>query len=508
MVRSAFLLTHAGRSMFGRNALFTFAVLHTLVLSTTALAPQISNNQGDNAATAPPASDQHGKDPAAGIHVISLERDATPLRVKGSVVAFRIAYTGIIRVGSPAQEFKVIFDSGSGQVVLPSNRCEGPICRRLRRYTMSSSTGAFHVELSGQPTPEDGRPDNVEISFGVGHVKGELVRDKFCLGEAVQGGVYPELQSPDTCVRVNGVMATTLSQAPFGLFNFDGIVGLGLPELSLSEDCSFFGSLFKSGVLRARQFGVYLAEGGEGSEIAFGGPNPEKLASPVMWTSVVMPGHGHWQVEIVAFHVGDYTLDVCRSGGCRGVLDTGTSHIAIPSPHEVDVESMLRRDSDGIEDCRYIENPPVVIELRGINLTIYPEGTTPLARRIARLGDVAGTRRRSTQCLQRGGGSVARNSLIGTRTTSNSAPLPALLFGCRFTEPRVASFNSLLSDRQFFRLGVSAGALEPVSQQAALSPSVVAAAVAGQAPAQCIPSPYVYTRFAPSLYVYTFRFPL
>lgn len=359
--------------MFGRNALFTFAVLHTLVLSTTALAPQISNNQGDNAATAPPASDQHGKDPAAGIHVISLERDATPLRVKGSVVAFRIAYTGIIRVGSPAQEFKVIFDSGSGQVVLPSNRCEGPICRRLRRYTMSSSTGAFHVELSGQPTPEDGRPDNVEISFGVGHVKGELVRDKFCLGEAVQGGVYPELQSPDTCVRVNGVMATTLSQAPFGLFNFDGIVGLGLPELSLSEDCSFFGSLFKSGVLRARQFGVYLAEGGEGSEIAFGGPNPEKLASPVMWTSVVMPGHGHWQVEIVAFHVGNYTLDVCRSGGCRGVLDTGTSHIAIPSPHEVDVESMLRRDSDGIEDCRYIENPPVVIELRGINLTIYPE---------------------------------------------------------------------------------------------------------------------------------------
>ncbi|CAK0820018.1 unnamed protein product [Prorocentrum cordatum] len=242
---------------------------------------------------------------------------------------------------------------------------------------MSSSTGAFHVELSGQPTPEDGRPDNVEISFGVGHVKGELVRDKFCLGEAVQGGVYPELQSPDTCVRVNGVMATTLSQAPFGLFNFDGIVGLGLPELSLSEDCSFFGSLFKSGVLRARQFGVYLAEGGEGSEIAFGGPNPEKLASPVMWTSVVMPGHGHWQVEIVAFHVGDYTLDVCRSGGCRGVLDTGTSHIAIPSPHEVDVESMLRRDSDGIEDCRYIENPPVVIELRGINLTIYPEGDVP-----------------------------------------------------------------------------------------------------------------------------------
>lgn len=329
--------------------------------------------QGDSAAAVPPASGWHGKDPAAGIHVISLERDTTPLRVKGSVVAFRIAYIGIIRVGSPAQEFKVIFDSGSGQVVLPSSECEGPICRRLRRYRMGSSTGAFHVQLSGQPMPEDGRPDKVEISFGVGHVKGELVRDNFCLGKALPEGVHPEPESPDTCVRVNGVMATTLSQAPFGLFNFDGIVGLGLPELSLGEGFSFFGSLFKSGALRARQFAVYLAEGGEGSEIAFGGPNPEKLASPVVWTPVVLPGHGHWQVEIVAFHVGNYTLELCRSGGCRGVLDTGTSHIAIPSPHEVDVESMLRKDSGVNEDCRYVENPPVVIELRGANLTIYPE---------------------------------------------------------------------------------------------------------------------------------------
>jgi len=359
--------------MFGKGALFTCALLYSWAVSTTALTPQSSDKQGDSAAAVPPASDWHGKDRAAGIHVISLERDTTPLRVRGSVVAFRIAYTGIIRVGSPAQEFKVIFDTGSGQVVLPSSKCEGPICRRLHRYRMGYSSGAFHVLLSGQPVPEDGRPDRVDISFGVGHVKGELVRDNFCLGKALPEGVHPEPESPDTCVRLNGVMATTLSEAPFGMFNFDGIVGLGLPELSLGDDFSLFGSLFKSGALKARQFGVYLAEGGEGSEVAFGGPNPEKLASPVVWTPVVLPRHGHWQVEIVAFHVGNYTLDLCRSGGCRGVLDTGTSHLAIPSPHEADVESMLRRDSDGDEDCRYIENPPIVIELRDVNLTIYPE---------------------------------------------------------------------------------------------------------------------------------------
>jgi hypothetical protein len=83
---------------------------------------------------------------------------------------------------------------------------------------------------------------------------------------------------------------------------------------------------------------------------------------------------GHWQIELLGFHVGNITLDHCRKGGCRGVVDSGTSHIAIPSPHESEVVDFLTLDADGISDCRHLDNyPTIIIELRDFNLTLYPE---------------------------------------------------------------------------------------------------------------------------------------
>lgn len=313
-------------------------------------------------------------DPMGGIQIVHLEREALPVQAKGTVVAFRISYVGFITVGSPPQKFKVIFDTGSGHVVLPSLKCESLTCRKHRRYDTGASSTATNVQTDGRPTLPGQRVDKVDIAFGVGHVVGELVQDRVCLGE--QLNMDPSSQADDqseTCIRMNNVVATSLSQNPFSVFNFDGIVGLGLPELALAEDFSLFSVLYRSGKLKARQFGVYVAEGGDGSEIALGGPNPEKLASPVVWTPVADPDFGHWQVEILGFHVGNFTLEVCQQSGCHGVLDTGTSHIALPSPHHLAIEDMLVRESHEDQDCRYVDLPPITVELRGLNLTIYPE---------------------------------------------------------------------------------------------------------------------------------------
>lgn len=311
---------------------------------------------------------------AAGIVTVPLEREALPVHAKGSVVAFRISYLGTIRVGYPAQEFKVIFDSGSGHVILPSTSCESLACRKHRRYNMSASTGGpVHMKLNGLPMLPGDQKDKVQISFGVGRVEGELVKDAMCFGGHPRHAEPAQHIPDETCMPLTSVMADFLSHDPYSVFTFDGIVGLGLPGLSFSREFSFFDVLYKSGRLRAQQYGVYLSESGDGSEISFGGPNPEKLGSGVRWAPVVKPNSGHWQVEIKAIRVGNHTVELCREGGCVGVVDTGTSHIAIPIPHEDMVQQILSEDSHEGADCRYIDLPPLVIELAGFNLTLFPE---------------------------------------------------------------------------------------------------------------------------------------
>jgi hypothetical protein len=63
------------------------------------------------------------------------------------------AYFGRIHVGSPAQTFTMLFDTGSGNLILPSTRCESEACKAHRRYDQSASSSARDVQMS-----EDGDP--------------------------------------------------------------------------------------------------------------------------------------------------------------------------------------------------------------------------------------------------------------------------------------------------------------------------------------------------------------
>merc|ERR1712061_618607 len=85
-----------------------------------------------------------------------------------------------------------------------------------------------------------------------------------------------------------------------------------------------------------------------------------------------MPELGYWQVRILAVRVDGQELDVCRDGTCRGVVDTGTSHLGVPAPFDKGLADLLIRDAGDTLDCRLIEAPEVQIELPGYNLTLHP----------------------------------------------------------------------------------------------------------------------------------------
>jgi len=329
----------------------------------------------------PPDGFHEEDSPAPGQPMmITLRRESVPVKRQGKVVSFKTSYSGVIGVGGPIpQPFRVVFDTGSGHVVVPAATCESDACLVHQRFNMTASQTAVPINADGTPVPDGELCDQVDIGFGTGQITGEFVRDKVCLGfssDPVDGNTTQPDPSGQTCLEMNVVMAVKMSTQPFKSFNFDGIMGLGLSSLALSDEFSFFDLVAKSGKVRSAHFGVFLTEGdvdGEESEIAIGGYNENRLMHPLAWSPVAMADFGYWQVRILAVRVDGKELDVCKDGTCRGVVDTGTSHLGIPAPHDREVAGLLTVDAGDLLDCRLAQTPVMEIELESINITLSAE---------------------------------------------------------------------------------------------------------------------------------------
>lgn len=377
-------------------------------------------------------------DPSGNPYLVRLRREVYPVRRKGKVVSFKASYSGVLHIGSPLpQEFRVVFDTGSGHVVLPSVECRSDTCMRHRRYDMGQSQSAVAVNLDGSEHRRFGRglSDQVTIGFGTGKVVGQFVRDVVCLGPASpsQEGLQSEGQARGPCVNAQVVMAVDMSRRPFELFDFDGILGMGLGSLALSSNFSFFGLLAASKQMTHAHFGVFLADtdSGEESEIAIGGHNPSRLLEPLAWVPMVKPELGYWQVEIMALHINGQKLDVCSGVPCSGILDTGTSHLGIPSGHSEKVYELLTREAGEATDCRRLEGAVVRIELRDFNLTLYPEHymrKLPLPEDVSvdTTVGVTPTSYQQENYTDPGGGSILRNEArVASAASSGTAGNPS-----------------------------------------------------------------------------------
>jgi len=305
-----------------------------------------------------------------GPYLVPLRRELSPVMRRGKVISHRASYSGLIHVGQPhPQEFRVVFDTGSAHVVLPSVDCMSTACLKHVRYDVHTSRTGEHIHLDGRRVLPGFAGEGVTIGFGTAKVTGKFVRDQICIGPA-------SVHAPrGPCVRTQAVAATEMSKRPFEQFQFDGILGLGLPTLAVNANFSFFRHLVASGQLPLPHFSFFLAQGddGEESELAIGGHNPARLLEPVAWVPTEKPELGYWQVQILSVHVNGTKLDICDAGDCHGILDSGTSHFGIPSSASADLNDMLTRPAGEARDCRWVQAPVVLLELNGVNLTLYPE---------------------------------------------------------------------------------------------------------------------------------------
>jgi len=333
---------------------------------------------------------------------VALTRHSFPVSTVGDIIYYRSAYFGTVHVGTPAVPFKVVFDTGSGHLILPSTYCRSETCRVHRRYRRSESSTAKDIDYDGTPVLPGQPRDQITVSFGTGEVTGVFIEDVVCMGgeqdlalglqannslasrssaAAVDGD-----ELADGCVKLRLIAATQMSEEPFKAFQFDGVLGLGLEGLSQAPAFNFLEVVANSGrglSETPHTFAVFLAEhSSEESEITFGGWDEDNLMEQLSWNSVVEPEQGHWTVRIKQIRVDDEVVSLCDSG-CKGVVDTGTSLLAVPGIAFSELYTLLRHPAH-LEGHCHGPGPQLHIELEHFTITLDPEDYARVERSPAR----------------------------------------------------------------------------------------------------------------------------
>ncbi|CAJ1406228.1 unnamed protein product [Effrenium voratum] len=358
-------------------------------------APSIffADNQSETASSQAPPEALHAPGNAPEGHItLNLARSEQEIDIINDVVHYKSAYYGTIMLGTPPKPFTVVFDTGSGHLILPSSYCHTETCKVHRRYRRSSSTTAEDIDWDGRRVKAGESRDQITVSFGTGEVTGVFVQDELCFGQRGPGSdemstnVPVAGQAGSNCVSMRFIAATDMSADPFKDFIFDGVLGLGLDSLSQTPAFNFLqvasGLTGERGSGHSKTFGIFLAtHNDETSQITMGGWAEEHLEEQVSWSPVLDPELGHWLLEIKALRVDGEALPFCEHG-CKAVVDSGTSLLAVPTPIFPEMYEMLRAPASLAGDCSS-RSPRLQIELDGFTMELDGEDFSRLDQKPA-----------------------------------------------------------------------------------------------------------------------------
>jgi len=335
-------------------------------------------------------------DPACLTGVPALNVKLTRLTVESNHQTnyIKSAYVGTISVGTPGLPMTVIFDTGSGHLILPSMYCKSEACKVHTRYRRSSSSTGRDINFNGSTVVPEMPRDSITVEFGTGEAQGVIVEDMICFNPSTNASVTEELWARNSggkhatgkagCFFMHFMAATDLSSDPFIDFGFDGVMGLSLLGLSETPEHNFLnvlsGELDDRHSCASQSFGVFLARNPrEDSDIAFGGWNQEHLAEQLSWASVHDPELGHWIVEIKGLRVDNERLDFCDDGTCKAAVDTGTALLSVPPPAFRQLFGMLRHEPGLSGHCQGA-GPTLHFEFEDFTVSLGPREYSSIRR--------------------------------------------------------------------------------------------------------------------------------
>ena len=161
-------------------------------------------------------------------------------------------YYGVVEIGSPPQEFTVIFDTGSSNLWVPKVNCKN--CG----YWFINGGKKKYDEAKSSTFQKDG--GDFHIQYGSGSVEGFFSVDQVTLADdiVIAGQKFAEVSDAGG-LGVGYVMG-----------KFDGILGLGFEGLALGGAETVFKNAIDQKVVKDPVFAFDLGDEKDG-ELTFGG---------------------------------------------------------------------------------------------------------------------------------------------------------------------------------------------------------------------------------------------
>jgi len=254
-------------------------------------------------------------------------------------------YFSDITIGSPPQEFKVVLDTGSSNLWVPSTDCSSIACYLHSKYDHSASST---YKKNGS---------EFAIQYGSGSLSGYVSRDTVTIGDlTIKDQLFAE--------------ATAEPGLAFAFGRFDGILGLGYDRIAVNKIPPPFYSMLDQDLLDEPVFAFYLADAKDQSEVIFGGIDESHYTGKV--TKIPLRRKAYWEVNLDAISFGDETAEMESTGA---ILDTGTSLIVLPTTiaELLNAEMGAKKSYNGqytIECDKRDSLPDMSFTLSGYNFSI------------------------------------------------------------------------------------------------------------------------------------------